>query len=236
MDAKTETLTPAIELASANPARVPHESAEYRAARTALLAEEIELRRHVERVAALRRALPPGAPVQGAYRFMGEAGERDLAGLFGAHETLLVFNYMFGPERARACPMCTDLLDAWNSIGPSLAQNLSLAIVTRSPIERLTAWKAERGWKHLSLYQDLDWSFTRDYVGLPDDLADEGAGTNVFTRRNGEIRHFWANEMWVETMDPGQDPRGAPDPSPLWNVLDMTPAGRRADWYPKLSY
>jgi len=36
--------------------------------------------------------------------------------------------------------------------------------------------------------------------------------------------------------DPGQDPRGAPDPAPLWNVLDMTPEGRGIDWYPKLDY
>ena len=143
MDAKTETLTPAMQMATENPARVPHESADYRAARTALLAEEIELRRHIERVAAMRRALPPGGLVQGGYRFVGEAGESDLAGLFGEHETLLVYNYMFGPERARPCPMCTDLLDAWNSIAPSLAQHLSLAVVTRSPIERLTAWKSE---------------------------------------------------------------------------------------------
>jgi predicted dithiol-disulfide oxidoreductase (DUF899 family) len=236
MDAKTDTLTPAIQLASENPARIPHESAEYRAARTALLAEEIELRRHIERVAAMRRALPPGGLVEGDYRFVGEAGETDLAGLFGAHETLLVFNYMFGPERARACPMCTDMLDGWNAIGQSAAQHLSVAIVTRSPIKRLTAWKAERGWTNLRLYQDLNWNFTRDYVGVPENPADEGSGTNVFTRRDGDIRHFWASEMWVETADPGQDPRGAPDPSPLWNLLDMTPGGRRADWYPKLAY
>jgi len=52
--------------------RFPNESPEYRAARTALLAEEIELRRHIERVAAQRRALPPGGPVIGDYRFEGE--------------------------------------------------------------------------------------------------------------------------------------------------------------------
>ena len=52
MDAKTETLIPADQLARDNPIRIPNESAEYRAARTALLAEEIELRRHIERVAA----------------------------------------------------------------------------------------------------------------------------------------------------------------------------------------
>ena len=42
MNAKTESLTTAAELARDNPVRMPNESAEYRAARTALLAEEID--------------------------------------------------------------------------------------------------------------------------------------------------------------------------------------------------
>ena len=45
MDAKTETPIPAAQMARENPVRIRNESAEYRAARTALLAEEIELRR-----------------------------------------------------------------------------------------------------------------------------------------------------------------------------------------------
>ena len=53
-------LTPATELAKNNGVRFPGESAEYRQARDALLSEEIELRRHTERVAELRRALPQG--------------------------------------------------------------------------------------------------------------------------------------------------------------------------------
>jgi len=28
------------------------------------------------------------------------------------------------------------------------------------------------------------------------------------------------------SSDPGQDPRGAPDPMPLWTILDVTPEGR----------
>jgi len=42
--------------------------------------------------------------------------------------------------------------------------------------------------------------------------------------------------MGPDAADPGQDPRGAPDLSPLWTLLDMTPEGRRPDWYPKLDY
>ena len=53
---------------------------------------------------------------------------------------------------------------------------------------------------------------------------------------NGTVRHFWSAEMTGSTADPGQDPRGAPDPAPLWMVLDCTPEGRGADWYPELDY
>ncbi len=65
MNAQAQVLKPAAELARIDPVRFPNESSEYRAARTALLVEEIELRRHIERVAAQRRKLPPGGPVIG---------------------------------------------------------------------------------------------------------------------------------------------------------------------------
>jgi predicted dithiol-disulfide oxidoreductase (DUF899 family) len=233
MDAKTDTLTPADQLARDNPLRIKNESADYRAARTALLAEEIELRRHIERVAEMRRALPPGGPVTGDYRFETEDGPSDLAGLFGDKETLVVYNYMFGPERERPCPMCTNLLDAWDGNADDVAQSVSLVVVARSPLERLAAVKRERGWKNLRMASALTDVFTRDYGGSPDGGLDVG-GPAVFTRRDGVIRHFWSQEMNVS--DPGQDPRGAPDPAPLWTVLDMTPEGRPADWYPSLQY
>lgn len=54
-------------------------------------------------------------------------------------------------------------------------------------------------------------------------------------RRDGHVRHFW-DSQFGGTQDPGQDPRGAPDPTPIWNILDLTPEGRRTDWYPKLHY
>jgi len=77
------TLVPAAELAKLNRMTFPNESADYRRARNALFIEEIELRRHIERVAEQRRALPPGGEVTGDYRFEGEHGPLDLAGLFG---------------------------------------------------------------------------------------------------------------------------------------------------------
>ena len=233
---KTESLTPAATLARNTPVRFPNESAEYRAARTALLAEEIELRRHIARVAELRRALPPGGVVAGDYRFRGEdARDSDFAGLFAGKQTLVAYSYMFGPQRDRPCPMCTNLLGAWEGNAADIGQQVSLVVIARSPIEKLKAWKEERGWKHLRLFSDLNEAYSRDYFGLLPD-GSEVPALNVFTRRDGAIRHFWSGEMTGQTADPGQDPRGAPDPAPLWMVLDCTPEGRPPHWYPKLEY
>jgi len=229
------SLAPALGLAQRNGVTFPNESAAYREARTALLAEEIELRRHIERVAEQRRALPTGGEVKGDYRFEGEEGPVDFAGLFGDKQTLVIYSYMFGPQRERPCPMCTSLLGAWNGEANDIGQRVALAVVARSPLAKLLAFKKERGWRDLKLYSDLNQAFSRDYHAIGEDGSDM-PGFNVFTRRDGTIRHFWSEEMGPTTADPGQDPRGAPDPAPLWTILDGTPEGRGGDWYPKLSY
>lgn len=228
-----KTLKPAMELAKKNGVRFPNESDEYREARDALLAEEIELRRHIERVAEQRRALPPGGEVAAGYRFESENGPVSFADLFGDKQTLAVYSYMFGPKRERPCPMCTSLLSAWDGEARDVEQRIALAVVARSPIERLVAFKKERGWRNLRLYSDVSGDYTRAYVSAED--ADV-PGYNVFTRRDGAIRHFWSGEMGGVTADPGQDPRGAPDLMPLWTILDSTPEGRDPNWYPKLEY
>jgi len=228
-------LVPAQELAAREIARWPNETPEYRRARTALLAEEIELRRHIEAVAAQRRALPPGPEVTGDYRFEGADGAVTLAGLFGDKDTLVVYTYMFGPQRERPCPMCTSLLSAWDGEVPDITQRVALAVTARSPLSKLLAFKAERGWRHLPLYSDADQAFSRDYHAVAPDGSDIPQFL-VFSRRDGAIRLFWAGEMGDASRDPGQDPRGAPDLMPLWTILDSTPGGRGADWYPSLAY
>jgi predicted dithiol-disulfide oxidoreductase (DUF899 family) len=231
MDAPT--LKPANEIARANPVRFPNESAAYRQARNALLAEEIELRRHIERVAELRRGLPPGGEVKTRYRFVGEQGEVSLAELFGDKDTLLIYSYMFGPQRAAPCPMCTSFMSTWENKLPDIEQRVAFVFVARSPIDRLVSAKKTRGWKRIRVFSDIDGDYTRDYVSRED--ADV-PGYNVLTQRNGIICHFWASEMYASSADPGQDPRGAPDLDPLWTLLDTTPEGRGKDWYPKLGY
>jgi predicted dithiol-disulfide oxidoreductase (DUF899 family) len=156
-----KALTPATELARKNKIRFPNESEEYRGAREALLVEEIELRRHIERVAAQRRQLPQGGEVTGTFRFEGEHGALTLANLFGGKETLIIYSYMFGQQRERPCPMCTSLMSSWEEKVPDIEQRVAFAMVARSPIERLIAAKRARGWTKLKVYSDNDGDFTR---------------------------------------------------------------------------
>ena len=229
-----DALKPARELAAAASKPYPGDSAAYRQARTALLAEEIELRRHIERVAAMRRALPPGGEARG-YRFLDEAGKTvGLADLFGRHDTLVTYFWMFGPERERPCPMCTAFLGAMDIPVRDLSQRVAFAAIARSPVARQLAFARERGWRNLRFYQSVGDDFARDYRGLAPD-GSEWPALDVWVRRGEKVQHFWGGELGG-TADPGQDARGAPDPTPLWNLLDLTPGGRGTDWYPKLAY
>jgi predicted dithiol-disulfide oxidoreductase (DUF899 family) len=226
-------LTPAAELAKANRAHVPNENAAYRQARNALLVEEIELRRQLERVAELRRQLPPGGEVKKVYRFEGEKGPVGLADLFSGKNTLIIYSYVFGPQRENPCPSCTSFMATWEGKMADIEQRVAFVMMARSPIGRLIEAKTARGWTKLEVFSDASGDYTRDYVSAEDaDIP----GYTVFTRRDGIIRHFWSGEMSGEMADPDQDPRGAPDPDPLWSLLDTTPEGRGTDWYPKLNY
>jgi len=229
----TPTLTPAQQLAATNKAHFPNESAEYRQARNALLAEEIELRRHLERVAAQRRALPQGGEILQDFDLVSEAGPIRFSNLFGDKDTLLVYSMMYGPQRKAPCPSCTSCLSGWNGTAVNLRERVAIAVTARSPIERLVEYKKQRGFANLPFVSDTSGEYTRAYVN-PEDA--DIPGFSVFTRQAKTIRHFYSGEMGGEMADPGQDPRGAPDLDLLWQMLDWTPEGRGTDWYPKLGY
>jgi predicted dithiol-disulfide oxidoreductase (DUF899 family) len=89
-------------------ARFPQESAAYREARDRLLEAEINLRKNMEEVAALRRKLPLGGEVTQDYEFsQGAADLNDtrterkvrLSQLFEpGKDTLIIYSFMFGPN------------------------------------------------------------------------------------------------------------------------------------------
>jgi predicted dithiol-disulfide oxidoreductase (DUF899 family) len=219
--------------------KFPDESTEYRAARDRLLAREIELRRLTEAVARERRALPPGGVVPEDYAFsaegVGGAATVRLSELFPPGvDTLAIYSYMFGPERAQPCSMCTPLLDGLDAVAVHIRQRAGLVAVAESPPARLAAFARDRGWRGLRLLSAAGTTYNRDYHGK----GGQGGDTtmlNVFRREGAQIRHFWGTEMAHTDGDPGQDHRGLDPLSPVFALLDMTPAGR-GDFYTRLAY
>lgn len=238
-DHQASDLAPASTQAGKLKIAFPGATDEYIAARKALLAEEIELRRHGTRVAAQRQSLPPGPVIEKDYRFHDmngvEHGLASLADLFGAHDTLVTYFWMYGPERERPCPMCTNWLGSANGNAQDIRQRVALKIIGRSPVERQVNFATERGWRNLEFVQTDGDDYAND-LGLLRDDGFENPGLHVYQKKGDEIRLFWSSGMQMELADPGQDPRDYPDIASLWNILDLTPAGRGVEWYPRLTY
>jgi predicted dithiol-disulfide oxidoreductase (DUF899 family) len=232
----------------------PNESAEYRTARNALLDAEMELRRQLERIAAMRRALPPGGALKEDYVFerIGSSGAAEkvrLSELFEGKQSLILYSFMFGPEREKPCPGCTHLLDGLDGAARHVPQRASFYIVAKSPIVRLAAWAQDRGWDHLRFLSTAGNSYDADYFGDTSSFGpamraergyEEGKNwdepmLNVFRKDGGAIRHFWGSELVFAPEEEGQDHRALDLVDPVWGLLDLIPEGR-GDFFPKLSY
>jgi predicted dithiol-disulfide oxidoreductase (DUF899 family) len=223
-----------------------------------LLAEEIELRRAMEGVAAARRKLPPGGVVPEDYVFQGVGADGaptavKLSELFNrGRDSLAIYSFMFprdpaderpGPASGETallpleegpCPSCVALLDQLDGAAEHAAQHLNFAVVAKSQLPRIVTFAEERGWRQLRLLSSAGNTYNRDY------LAESPGGVqrpmlNVFHREGETIRHFWGSELLFAPADPGQDPRHVGTLEPLWNLFDLTPEGR-PDWDEQLSY
>jgi predicted dithiol-disulfide oxidoreductase (DUF899 family) len=241
------------------PVTFPGESAEYRAARDRLLEQEVQLRRAMEAVAAARRRLPLGGVVSEDYLFQGQGPDGEpsdvrLSELFApGKDSLVIYSMMFprdpgderpGPQAGRTallplaegpCPSCTALLDQLDGAAEHVSQRVNLAAAGKAPLARIVTFAEERGWRRLRLLSSAGSTYNRDY------LAETSEGhqrpmLNVFQRDGETIRHFWGSELLYAPTDPGQDPRHVGTIEPLWNLYDLTPAGRGSDWDEQLSY
>jgi predicted dithiol-disulfide oxidoreductase (DUF899 family) len=225
--------------------RFPGESAKYRAQRNALLEAEIDLRRQIERVAALRRALPLGGPVKEDYIFEEVNGGLDAAApnrkihlsqLFSeGRNSLIVYSFMYGQAMERACPSCTSILDALDGTARHAEQRVNLAVVAKSPPARIGAFARQRAWRNLRLLSSAGNTFNHDYHAETS-TGSQIPAINVFVKRGAAIHHFFNAELLYAPPEPGQNGRQADLLWPLWNLFDMIPEGRGMDWHPKLSY
>jgi predicted dithiol-disulfide oxidoreductase (DUF899 family) len=237
----------------------PGESVEYRTARDRLLAQEVELRRAMEAVAAARRTLPPGGVVPEDYVFRGagadgaEAAVR-LSELFSpGKNSLAIYNFMFprdpgdmrpGPASGRTallelhegpCPSCVALLDQLDGAAEHASQHLDLVVVAKSPLPRVLTFVQERGWRRLRFLSSAGNTYNRDYHGETAEGAQRPM-LNVFGRDGDRVRHVWGSELLYAPTEPGQDPRHVGTLEPVWNLFDLTAEGRPSDWDEQLSY
>jgi predicted dithiol-disulfide oxidoreductase (DUF899 family) len=202
--------------------RYPNESKAYREARDSLLKDEQELVDKVRAVAEKRRKLPLGGKLKEDYVFRraneGQVGEAvKFSELFGDHDTLLLYSFMFGPSWDKPCPSCTSLVDGFDRSWYQVTRDAAFAAIAKAPAERIAAWAKERGWSQIELVSGFESPFQADYrcQGQNDDM--QWPVMHVFTKRDGEIFHFWATETNSNHVDTVW---------PYWNLMDFTPEGR----------
>ncbi|MER5183478.1 DUF899 family protein [Streptomyces sp. NPDC002896] len=217
-------------------------SEDYLAAREELRQAEIELMRHREKVAAQRRALPQGPPVDDYVFAEGPADldagdtpvrEVTLSGLFTAPDRpLIVYHLMYGKLQTEPCPMCTMWIDGYNGIAHHIARNVDFAIAAAADLPTLRQHARNRGWDRLRLLSCGDSTFKYD-LGSEDKDGEQDSTISVFTRDgDGTVRHSYSAHP---RMADDIKERGIDLLAPVWHLLDLTPQGR-GDWYPNLDY
>ena len=222
---------------------------------TALFDEEIGCARKSRPSLERRRALPLGgeAPQDYVFERIGDNSMPEkvrMSELFGPHDTLILYSFMYGPERDPPCSGCTHLLDGIHGAARHLTQRAAFHVVAKSPIARLRrVAHASAVWEHMPLISTAGNAydarlFRRHYEvvkshALPANRPvgedwDETIFT-VFKKRDGKIRHFWGSEMAFTPPGAGPAPPRRRLADPLWNLLDMTPEGRGGTWFRRWS-
>ncbi len=221
----------------------PEFSPAYEKQRAELLEEEVELMRHQERVAETRRELPLDTSVDDYVLREGprplDDGDDDvrdvrLSQLFSAPDrTLILYHFMFGKAQTQPCPMCTMWIDGYNAVAPHVEQRADFAIVAAAEVGQIRKYARSRGWTNLRLLsagesplkRDLD-SETEDGGQLPfiTTFRLDGDGSPVLFYSQSAMFGHHGIERGIDLL------------SPVWNMFDLTPEGRGADWYPSVKY
>ena len=213
--------------------RVSHD--EWLRARKDLLQREKEFTRQRDQLSAARRALP-WERVEKTYVFQGPDGDRTLGELFAGRRQLLVYHFMFGPDRERGCKSCSFWADGFDGIPVHLAQrDVSFVAISRAPVDRLQAFARRMGWTFPWFSSGkTDFNFDHGVSFAEDDVAAKRLAYNFGTSRpegtempgvscfirddDGAICHTYSAYA-----------RGIDILNPAYCWLDLTPLGRDED-------
>lgn len=204
--------------------------ADWLARRLSLLEKEKELTRQADRVAAERRRLPM-VRLDKDYVFEGPSGTLRLMDLFEGKTQLIVYHFMFAPEKDTGCPGCTGFVDALGDLSLLGQRNTTFCLISRAPFAKLDAYRAQRGWDR-AWYSSFGGEFNYDfnvtldpsvtpaiynYRPVPD--TGEAHGLSVFFRVGDEVCHSYSCYA-----------RGVENLVHPYSLLDVTPYGRQEDW------
>ncbi len=187
---------------------------------------ELELMLQRERVAELRRSLPPG-PIVEDYTFGSADGPVQLRDLFtGPDRTLILYHFMFGKAQSQPCPMCSMWADGWNAVAGHLRERVDLAMVSAAPMPETSSLAEQRGWTNLRWLSAADNSFKVD-IGGEDPEGNQWPFISVYRLDGGRVRLTSSAGAHID----GDHWRGLDLLSPVWHLLDLAPEGR-GDWMP----
>src|SRR5215207_3068846 len=169
---------------------------EWASARQELLAQEKELTRARDALAAERRRMPRMA-VETDYRFEGPSGPVSLLDLFEGRRQLILYRFFYEPGVAgwpeSGCPGCSMMDDQVAHLAHLQARDTTYARISRAPQADIARLQARMGW-------DGPWyTITDDFDA--DFGVDEWHGTNVFLRDGDQVlRTYFVNNRGDEAM------------------------------------
>jgi predicted dithiol-disulfide oxidoreductase (DUF899 family) len=196
---------------------------EWEGALESVRAKEKEHTRARDALAAERRRLPR-VRIEKEYVFDGPNGKATLLDLFEGRSQLIVYHFMFGPNQDAGCDGCSMFTDQVGHLAHMHARDLSFALVSRAPIDKIEAYRERMGWT-IPWYSWFERDFGVDFgtspatpqVGRYQD--GEGFGLSVFVREGDEIfRTYFTGSRGVEAL------------GSVWTFLDLTPLGRQEEW------
>lgn len=204
---------------SQTPAFPPIVSREaWQVARDALMVREKAHTRAGDALSAERRRLPM-VRIEQDYRFTGPDG-RDvgLIDIFEGRRQLVIYHFMFHPDWERGCPNCTFATDQLGNLDLLAEKDVTFALVSRASIEKLLAYRDERGWS-FPWYSSAGTSFNRDFGATVGDDNERHAYSAFVRDDDGHVYQTYATSG-----------RGAEPMFPAVGLLDMTVYGRQEDF------
>ena len=191
---------------------------QWQAARDALMVKEKAHTRAKDALNAERRRLPM-VRIERDYRFTNPAGsDVGLIDLFGGRRQLVIYHFMFHPDWEQGCPSCTFATDQIGNLDLLEEKDVAFALVSRAPIEKLLAYRDERGWA-FPWYSSFGTSFNRDFGATVGDDSEIHAYSACVRDDAGNVYQTYATGG-----------RGAEPMFPAVGFLDMTVYGRQEDF------